>query len=245
MDEIQSITQASIPNKDAIKVDHENNSELEVKGQGFFSEKFYKLKILDGKEFTKIAKAIEKLIRTSEEYKTFIFNIFEDLNIHGCSILGNVGEDDDLATIEIDHYPFTLYDIVAAVMNKHIETENKFNTFMIADEVMKLHYDMKVGIVPLSITMHQLRHSGKIFVNLKQVIGNYLQFARDYESYIDPDTIATLAKLMELSRDNAPISNDPSFLEIKAQHFYKDAIEAPTLAIEDITNKDLSHETAN
>jgi len=245
MDEIQSITQASIPNKDAIKVDHENNSELEVKGQGFFSEKFYKLKILDGKEFTKIAKAIEKLIRTSEEYKTFIFNIFEDLNIHGCSILGNVGEDDDLATIEIDHYPFTLYDIVAAVMNKHIETENKFNTFMIADEVMKLHYDMKVGIVPLSITMHQLRHSGKIFVNLKQVIGNYLQFAKEYEAYIDPDTIATLAKLMELSRDNAPISNDPRFLEIKAQHFYKDAIEAPTLAIEDITNKDLSHETAN
>ena len=238
MDDINTITQTSIPTDKTIKVDHENNASLEVKGQGFFSEKFYKTKILDGKEFTKIAKAIEKLIRTSEEYKTFIFNIFEDLSVTGCSILGNVGEDDDLATIEIDHYPFTLYDIVAAVMNKHIETEMKFNTFMIADEVMRLHYEMKVGIVPLSITMHQLRHSGKIFVNLKQVIGNYLKFAEEYESYIDPDTIATLAKLMEMSRDNVPISNDPKFLEIKNQHFYKDALEAPTLAIEDITNKD-------
>lgn len=231
MEPIKEILDSDVSSQESINVNHENDEELTVDNEGYIAEKFYKTVIFDGKEFTKLAKSVEKLIRTSEEYKSFIYYIFNDLNIKECSILGNVGEEDDLVKIEIDHYPFTLFDIVSAVMNKYIDNKLKFNTFSIADEVMKLHYDMKVGIVPLSVTMHQLRHSGKLFVNLKQVVGNYIEFAKEYQEFIDPDTMATFAKLMEMSRDNLPISSDPNFLQVKHQEFYTEALPAPNLEL--------------
>lgn len=185
------------------------------------NEGFYKENILDAKEFSRIVKAIECLIRRSEEYKTFIFLIKDEVGLKSCSVLRNVGEDEEV-TIEIDHYPFSLYDICAAVVTKHIENHEAFNTYMVADEVMKLHFDFKVGVVPLSKTLHQLRHSGKIFIRLDQVAGNFMAFAKEYEKYIEPETLANFGKLVEMTHNNSPLSPDPNMLKVRSQDFGMD-----------------------
>ena len=49
---------------------------------------------------------------------------------------------------------------------------------------MALHFKNKVGIVPLSVTMHDLVHSGSIFLNLKQVFGRVIDFLEEYRDFI-------------------------------------------------------------
>jgi len=236
MNDTDEIVNAKIPKEESINVDHKQDENLRIDNKEcFFSESFYRTTVFDNKDFYKIVKACERMIRQSEEYKTFIFKINEILEETSCSVLGNISSGEDAVTIEIDHYPFTLFDICASVINKYIAEEKKFNSFMIAKEVMRLHFDMKVGVVPLSLTMHQLRHSGKIFINLKQVTGKYLDFAKEYGEHIDPETMTKFIKLLEMSRDNAPLSSDPEFLSINHQGFYSAELPPPSLNLEDRT----------
>ena len=218
-----------IPTEDSINVTHDAENS-EVSGS-VFKELLYRTEVLDGAEFTRIVKAIERMVRTSEEYSTFIYHVHNELGLKTCAVLGAVGSDDDNCTIEVDHYPFTLFDICAAVVNRYIRLHQKFNTMMAAREVMKLHYDMKVGFTCLSKTLHELRHKGKVFINLKQVCGNFMAFAEEYAQDIEPEMIENLSKLMELSKNDAPLNPDPDFLAVRSQRFYN-RDEAPKLELE-------------
>ena len=53
---------------------------------------------------------------------------------------------------------------------------------------MELHYNNKVGLIPLSKTMHEIIHnSNKIVIPLNMVYGDYAAFlaSPEYESYVD------------------------------------------------------------
>lgn len=213
----------------SINVEHDANTS-EVTGS-VFKELFYRTEVLDASEFTRIIKAIERMVRSSEEYNTFIYHVHNELGLKTCAVLGAVGTDDDNCTIEVDHYPFTLFDICSAVVNRYIRLHTPFNTMMAAHEVMKLHYDMKVGFTCLSKTLHELRHKGKVFINLKQVCGDFMAFAQEYAQDIDPETIENLSKLIELSKTDAPINPDPDFLAVRSQRFY-DRNDTPKLELE-------------
>lgn len=218
---------------DQIDVKYTNNENLTIGNDGYFVEQFYREKIFDSKEFSRVVKSVEKIVRTSKEYKNFIATIFEDFKINGCSILGNINSTEDIATIEIDHYPFTLYDITSAVLNSFLDNGTKFNTFILAREVMRLHYEMKIGIVPVSLTVHQLRHSGKIFISLKQVIGQYMEFAKEYQPYIDQEVILNFVKLIEMTKNDDPISKDPEFLKVLEQDCYSKDNPPPAITCSD------------
>ena len=59
------------------------------------------------------------------------------------------------------------------------------NDLLIADEVLLLHYENKVGLVPLSKTPHQMIHnSTKLMVPLTMVYGSYSDFLDEYEEWI-------------------------------------------------------------
>ena len=49
---------------------------------------------------------------------------------------------------------------------------------------MELHFSNMVGLVPVSLTPHQLVHSENLFVPMSIVYGNYETFFDQYKEYI-------------------------------------------------------------
>jgi hypothetical protein len=123
-----------------------------------------------------------------------------------CSILGNV--DEDMAALEMHHYPFTLYDICDIITDYQLGTGTGITTFSVADEVMRIHFECLVGIVPLSITMHEMAHNGNLFIDIRQVFGNVEKFLLNYDGHIGEERLNKLERLVELSHENADCVNE-------------------------------------
>ncbi len=174
-----------------------NNIEIKIDGE-FFSSKFYTTDMWDTKEFHNLVKNVESELRTSELYSSYIGYLKGELGLTKCAVLGEIN--DQMAVIEMHHYPFTLYDIVNIVTAKKIIINEKVTSFLVADEVMKLHYRNKIGLVPLSKTVHELVHSGEIFINLNQVFGNVNSFVDEYIEGMTVDHIKSYNELIELSK---------------------------------------------
>ena len=163
------------------------------------------------KERKALIKKIESLIRNSTEYKKFIGFLRNNLNLNKCTFHPDVNCDILKKTkIEFHHYPFTLYEIVDTVVEKQSKENPIINPFDVAEEVMELHYDLKIGLVPLSKTLHELAHSGKKFINLKYVKGSYLKFISLYNVYINDNLIDNWNELKALSEkeDNGELTDN-------------------------------------
>ena len=97
-------------------------------------------------------------------------------------------KDNKRIKIEIHHEPFTLYDYVQVVVDKFQSEGIPLNDLMISDEVMELHYNNKVGLIPLSKTIHKMAHnSTKLVIPLNMVYGDYASFlsSPEYEPYVE------------------------------------------------------------
>ena len=134
---------------------------------------------------TNFIKNVEKMVRGSLEYKKYIGFLKTNLNLTKCRFLENVDVSKLKKThIEMHHYPFTLYDIVEIVTDKVDAEGGILNELVVAEEVMKLHFENKIGLVPLTITVHQLVHEGQLFVPSTFVHGEYKKFMKEYDEYI-------------------------------------------------------------
>ena len=123
------------------------------------------------KERKALIRKVESLVRTSPEYRKFLTFLRNNLNLNKCTFHPDVDTEVLKKTkIEFHHYPFTLYEIVDTIIEKQSKENPIINPFNVAEEVMELHFDLKVGLVPLSKTLHELVHSGKKFVNFKKTI---------------------------------------------------------------------------
>lgn len=134
-------------------------------------------------------KYVEKIIRTSEEYRQYIRILKQEFDLGSCKFFTGVDYDASRVTLEMHHYPATLFDIVQGVRDKIKEEANElasYDTFSIAERVMKLHYQGKVGLVPLTKTAHEMAHNGTLFIPLTTdyVFGNW-------SSLIDDELIVT------------------------------------------------------
>jgi hypothetical protein len=164
---------------------------------------FYNLDILyEEKARLKFIKYVEKIVRRSFEYRTYIGFLKNELNLTKCTFLPAVDINEiKKVGLEFHHYPFTLFDITSIVLDEHmlVKGEKHINPFKIAEEIMQLHYQNYIGLVPLTQTIHELVHSGKVFVNLKYVFGNYNKFINLYDSASNDTYKQMLANLEQLS----------------------------------------------
>lgn len=129
---------------------------------------------------------VEKLVRSSMEYRDYINFLKNYMDMNRCWFFQKVCQEKTNGrkriSIEIHHAPFTLYDIVSTVIDRFQEEGRPLNALLIADEVMELHYANKVGLIPLSKTMHQVVHnSSKIKIPLYAIYGNYTEFLDEYD----------------------------------------------------------------
>lgn len=147
--------------------------------------------LYDEKDLEKYYKDIEKICRNSYEYKEFIKFLKNNLDMGKCAIYENVRNDiQDLGkfnkiAIHVHHEPLTLYDIVKIVVNKRKTLHEIMDEQMVCKEVMLLHYNLLVGLIPLAETVHELVHNQYLFIPTSKVFGFYRDFLDMYDDYID------------------------------------------------------------
>lgn len=187
-----------------------------------YGRKYYDLD--NDKDRFKFISTVERICRSSMEYKQLIEFLKVNMNMNFCSFFHNVSRNINgtaKVRIEIHHEPFTLYDIVAIILNDRIENEKYISIFDIADEVMEVHYKGYVGLVPLSETVHELVHNGKIFIPLQFIDEGFNLFYRKYKKTIDNmDGLCDLLQAkVRLSQEYA--KNPDEFISIlKKRYIY-------------------------
>ena len=154
------------------------------------------------KELTKFFFQVERVCRNSRLYKNLINFLREYSDMNKCSFFKNINNIDTYSMkIHIHHDPLTLFDIVNIVYNKKSALNEYISVASIAKEVMWNHYTMKVGLIPLSETIHEIVHNGYLFIPTNIVFGYYKTFIRDYEPYIEKSLKDTLLRNEFLSEE--------------------------------------------
>lgn len=168
-----------------------------------FAESFYFEDFYDDKLISKFIKNVEKLIRTSYEYKAYITDLREEvIQLNRDSVLGNITTSD--VDMEFHHYPFSLYEIVEILMIDKIAKKEGFTSFSLAKEIMELHNKHVIGLVPLTKTVHELAHLGSIFLSKKQIFGDYSAFMTTYSASISYDLKSKIQEMEDFSSKNIP-----------------------------------------
>jgi hypothetical protein len=184
------------------------------------------ISVMTDRDKVKFVKSVERVVRGSQEYKQYVAFLRKEVDMTMCSYFTNISKRDGAkVSIEIHHEPFTLYDITLIVVEKWIAEGMKINPILIAEEVMKLHYQGRVGLIPLSITVHDLVHEGKIFIPLQNVYGDFISFLEEYEPYISQDLQDILEIKLKMSRDVE--AQDTSILEKKFVYLEIDGMSFP------------------
>lgn len=220
--------------------------------------------LFDEKDFNKYLQDIERIIRSSMEYREFINYLREYMDMNKCSFFENVSNINSYKIkIHIHHHPLTLYDIVVIVYNKRSFFEESLEAEMVAKEAMYIHYFMMVGLIPLSETVHDLVHDQLIFIPLDKVMGNWEEFLDTYSDFIPTET---LEKIERYKRNTLSFSEEenrrlliqsPTYVKMQEDQdpdctsvSYKlpemnDIIDAMNKKIEDIKSKNYAIENKN
>lgn len=184
----------------------------------------YFVDISTPKSKNKFIKRIERLVRGSNEYRDYISFLKEECDLSRCAFLSNVNtKENKHFKIEFHHEPFTLYDICEIVVSKFINSGERVNSLLIADEVMDLHYENLVGLIPLNVTFHKLYHdSDKLVIPLNCVYGNYVEMLNKYEDLIDSDLYDRLLEKLKIKIDQTKNITNDSFDAFTKQFTYYD-----------------------
>lgn len=158
--------------------------------------------LMDEKDIKKYFADIERRVRQSFEYRKYINYLRENMDMNKCSIYENVSNAETFnIKIHIHHEPITLYDIVVTVYNKRKFFHEDLSIFMVAKEVMYIHYCLMVGLIPLAETVHELVHNQYLFIPTTKVFGHYQAFIEQYRDFL-PDGLEETLKEIEKASDD-------------------------------------------
>lgn len=166
-----------------------NDDDIRIKNdKSIYSEAFYFEDIYSDTRVKRFIKSVEHMVRKSDEYTEYLAYLHSSSDyFNRDNFLSNI--DDNVASIELHHYPFTLYEISEIVLNKNILDNKKVTTFDVAKEVMDLHSKNLVGLIPLSKTVHELAHTGSLNIHKEQIFGDYNTFIDVYKKAISNEAI--------------------------------------------------------
>jgi hypothetical protein len=166
------------------------------------------------------------------EYKDLIKYLKENIDMTSCQFFHNVTSGKKKGLIEIHHEPFDLYTLTSIVMKKQEAELGYIDELIVAEEVMRLHYIGLVGLIPLSVTVHELVRKGKLIVPLNCVYGRFVQFVKDYFEYIDPSFIAMLDNKITLTKNIT--REDMSILNVRYIYTDIDGYHLPEVMDENV-----------
>ena len=173
----------------------------------------------------KLLKKLVTTVRNSLEYKEYIQFLKDELDMNYCSFFNNINW--DYAEIDMHHVMLTLYDIIYIVTMKKLNEESNITIYDIMEEVMKLHYECKVLLIPISKTIHELVHSGDIFIPIQYAFGNFNEFYNEYKNYFTTEQKELIKEYISLSNDIIKDYKTPEILERKFTYLSIDGVELP------------------
>lgn len=213
---------------DHITTEYNGEEEIDnievVSDGGYFIQPMY-TKEFNADNWQKFIKNVKSLVRSSLEYKHWVGLVKHEQGLRNCAFLGRI--DDDDAKVEIHHAIFTIHDVIEIIAD-HLIKEQPLTTPLLCHEVIRAHINNLVMVVPLSETIHELVHAGKINISIEQVYGNPLKFFKMFKNGITQEHINKLRLAIELSKRKL---HKDDLLEIKE---LKNEIEND----EDSINKD-------
>lgn len=154
----------------------------------------------------KIVKKIEIIIRGSYEYELYILFCKNVLQMDKSTYFKKYNISNGYS-IEIHHSPFTLFDITETVALKALKEHGQFTDMEIAEEVMKLHFEQKVGLMPVDPTTHDLIHSQSLVIHPDIPQGNWQAFIDEYKEFMSEevrDRVREIEFLKTTKKDKNP-----------------------------------------
>ncbi len=105
---------------------------------------FFNHDLSDPKDWTRLIKTIERIVRTSAEYRCWARWAKETKNSENCEVC----EIEFIySPVETHHYPKNLFSIVEDVLQQHLHELDKFRIVQLADMVNVEHLKNKVSFV--------------------------------------------------------------------------------------------------
>lgn len=163
----------------------------------------------NNKERYKYCTKVKAMIRSSNAYREYIKFLKRYMHMDKCVVFRGIQPGEGKRySIELHHTPFTLMEIINTVVSKRQELGQTLNMQLVAEEVMELHYDDKVGLINLSVTAHELTEKGRIFIPLQWVYQNYASFVDEYEPYMDSTLKSKIEMIIQMSQQSDQIVSD-------------------------------------
>ena len=156
-------------------------------------------------EYKRFLKNVEMLVRRCNEYKLWRNYIIDVLQINTCMI---TNESIDQVTIEVHHHVPSMYTLVSALVNKHIEDHEDFCTFDIAQEAIELHFKNKIGYATLLRSIHEKFHNGYLTIPIDMVKGDFHYFIENYSKFLDESDIDTIQSRLAVNEHNCSWAKD-------------------------------------
>ena len=183
--------------------------------------------IANNRARNKFIKQIEKLIRSSDEYKEYIKFLKSKMHMDRCYVNPTiVSANGKKYSIELHHEPFTLYDLVDIEIMRREKECMGLDKFEIAETVMALHYDGLVGLIPLSKTQHELVHSSKVFIPLQHIYQDFYKYYEIYSDILESEECAHIKEKLDTKialslrcNDVQSDVNEPEFVYINIDGF--------------------------
>ena len=180
----------------------------------FDDNEFEYMSLEDPKDGVKyIMKDIEPIIRASVDYKTYATKCRWEEKLWHCAVYTNIRHKYD-AYVDLHHYPFTLFDITMTIARKIAHDRGDIMFFssgddmILASEVMKLHEEGFVSLIPLAATIHDLYHEGLLFIPLDKVSNKWQKFIEEYHEFI-PDRALEKVRFLEKETIRMRKNNEP------------------------------------
>lgn len=178
--------------------------------------------LMDEKDYKKYMKDLERTIRNTFEYRSMVSYLRENMNMDQCAFYENVNNRETFRIqIHLHHHPFTLYDICYIVLQKRLKYGESIDIEDVAYEVLSIHYNCLVGLIPLSETVHELVHGKYLFVPLDKVYGNWIKFREMYYQFIDEEMQQVIDENIERTRNY--MMTDEEKMLLQTRYVYVDS----------------------
>ena len=162
----------------------------------------------DDKQIKKFIKSVEAIVRGIPEYRDLTTYIKETLGHYAWALTKELSSQ---VHVDIHHHPVSLYSIVKAHIFKKLEDNQEFCSLDIAQEVIEMHYENRVGYIPLVRTLHEKFHAGFLSLPIDIVHGDYRYFIQNYSVYLEEDDLDTINSRLAVNRTNCGWGNNYSW----------------------------------
>lgn len=171
-----------LQSEEKIKSSNDSEGSPQLETEDFYSLSLRVEDIEDEKKYSKFVRSVERLVRSSPEYRLWTNYIKEILGVDVCEVTKESGSQ---VTIEIHHHPFGLYSIISSEIRKMITASKKFCSLDIALLTLDLHFSNNIGYIPLVKTIHEKFHNGFINIPMEFVRGNYTHLLENNFGFLD------------------------------------------------------------